>query len=44
MLAKLHYALGNYTDSLKYYEKAQVAHSLLTTRKLSYVFKRIVKA
>ena len=24
LLAKLHYALGNYTDSLKYYEKAQV--------------------
>lgn len=24
LLAKLHYALGNYTDSLKYYEKAQI--------------------
>lgn len=26
LLAKLNYALGNYTDSLKYYEKAQVKH------------------
>ena len=26
LLAKLNYALGNYTDSLKYYEKAQVEH------------------
>ena len=24
LLAKLHYALGNYTDTLKYYEKAQI--------------------
>ena len=26
LLAKLNYALGNYTDSLKYYEKAQVKY------------------